>query len=173
MKHTLCLITLPMLIALSACSGSKTGASAAVVAAPDQSFENWQVATVIKPDPLCYAVTPPETSDDTLSAERGKPYLMVTRRTSGKEEVSASAAYAVDDEGDIWLAAGKKKFNLHAKGKVAWAEDDAQDKAILAVLQSAKRVVVRTQTANGETSRDVYLTKGIKDALERVRELCP
>lgn len=173
MKNTFCLVALPILFVLSACSGNGAGAPAPVAAAPDQSFENWQVATVSKPNALCYAVTPPETSDDTLSAERGNPYLMVTRRASGKVEVSASPAYTLTDEDDVWLAAGKNKFNLHAKGKVAWAEDDQQDKAIMAVLRNAKRVVVRTQSAKGETSRDVYVTKGIKDALERVRELCP
>ncbi len=160
------------LILLSACVAKQVDRSGV---AQDSSYGHWQVVVTAENDPaaLCYAVSAPTHVEGTFNGKRNNPYLMATRRKSGRIEVSASSGYNYKKDSDVEIEISKDKFSLKPKDSVAWATDDAQDKDMLDAMKAIGPVEVRGVTAKGETTGDIYSTVGFKEALARVRELCP
>jgi hypothetical protein len=157
-----------LLFALAACSGGGT-------AVPDRAIGRWQVVTTAKTNNngLCYTVSAPVKTEGTFAGKRGTPYLMATRRASGKIEVSASSGYAYGRGSRVELATDKKAFGLKFKNTIAWAHNDVQDNAIVTAMQATDSAEVRGLNDKGKTTVDIYSPIGFSEALARVRELCP
>lgn len=153
---------------LAGCGGPKPGPSV-----PDITFESWQVMTTKANGGLCYAFSTPQATEGTLAGKRDTTYLMVTRRGSGKIEVSVAEGFPMDTAYGVELDTGKKQVSLGARGAMAWARSDKQDKEVLAALQKADSVAVSAKSAKGEEITDTYSLEGFSQALSRIKALCP
>lgn len=156
---------------LLACGAAKQVDKSGI--AQDNSYGHWQVVETTNQPKLCYAVSAPTHVQGSFEGKRGSPYLMATRRQSGRIEVSASSGYVYKKGSEVGLEIGKELFSLKPKDSMAWAADDTQDKDMIAALKNTGPVVVRGITAESETTDDIYSSAGFKEAVERVRELCP
>ena len=154
------------IIVLGACSHSPKA---------DSVKGDWQVmlAAEGKPAQLCYAGAEPTSSKGTITKRDSQPYLMITRRTSGKIEVSMSSGYAYMQNSKTDLAIDGKTYRLFFRGNVAWAKGDMEDKVIIEALKKATDIQVRGVSQEGATSVDYYSSNGFAGALARVRKLCP
>jgi len=157
-------ICLLALCAVSACTGSKTH---------DGSIGSWQVMTSSgKGEKLCYAGASPASSKGSIRKSDRRPYFMVTKRPSGKIEISASSDYPYMFGSKVELAAGGKAYSLFFKDAVAWARNDADDKAIIGAMKVGQDIEVRGVSQAGTTSIDAYSSRGFAEALMRVKKLC-
>lgn len=141
----------------------------------DRIAGGWQVmvADKGKPDMLCYAGASPEKSAGSLKERTGRPYLMVTRRASGKMEISASGGYAFKSGSKVELVVGDVPHALFYRDDVAWARAESQDKAIIEAMKTARGIELRGVSQAGLTSLDTYSPQGFSAAIARVKELCP
>lgn len=171
MKKRLLIASAFAVFALASCAPSPKKA----VATPHEVFGSWQVVTTGKEgvDNLCYAVSAPVSSKGTLKGRSAEPYLMATRRNSGKIEISTTSGYPYIKDSEVDLIVSKKTYTLSFKDKVAWAQGDEEDKAIVKALQKAKKAVVRGVNKQKELSLDTYSLIGFTDAIARVKALCP
>lgn len=171
MKKLHLTVSLFTLILLSSCVAKQMDKSGIV---QDNSYGHWQVVETANPsNPLCYAVSAPTHVQGSFEGKRNSPYLMVTRRQSGRIEVSASSGYVYKKGTEVGLEIGKEHFSLKPKDSVAWARGDEQDKQMLEALKKLGPIVVHGITAKGATTEDIYSSAGFKEAVARVRELCP
>jgi len=171
MKHLYPILSLLLLTTVSACShipGFGSGPK------QDRVVGHWQVMTTAKgkPDALCYAQTVPIKSQSAVK-DRETPYLMATRRISGKIEISVSAGYAFKKNRKVTLTVDKTPYRLFFHDNVAWAKSDDDDKDIITALKKAHKVEVRATAKSGGTSVDTYSADGFAPALARVKQLCP
>jgi hypothetical protein len=141
----------------------------------DRVQGDWQVVTARagSPDMLCYAGASPLKSGGTMGKRTGRPYLMVTRRTSGKMEVSASAGYPFMQGSKVELAVDDDTYDLFYKDGVAWARGDTEDMNIIEALKAAEDIELRAVSQAGLTSVDDYPSHGFALAAARLRQLCP
>lgn len=160
------------LAVLASCVGKQTDKSGV---SQDSSYGHWQVVVTSETDPnaLCYAVSSPVHSEGILEGKRTPPYLMATRRQSGKIEISAASGYPYQKGSEVELETRKDIFLLKPSNNVAWAVDDEQDKTMIAALSKPGNVVLRGRNIHGDTMMDTYSTDGFEEAVARVRELCP
>jgi hypothetical protein len=136
---------------------------------------SWQIAVSGKGsrDMICYAGTKPIDSEGTATKRASKPFLMATRRLSGKIEISASAGYVFKTGSKVELAVDGDSYSLFNKGAVAWARSDQDDLDIIEAMEDGEKVQVRGLSQNRRTSVDTYSPTGFAQAIERIRELCP
>jgi hypothetical protein len=160
------------LFSLAACVSKNVDKSGV---AQDSSFGYWQVVVTSETDPnaLCYAVSTPMRSEGSFEGKRTSPYLMATRRQSGKIEISASSGYPYKKDADVELETDSELFVLKPRESIAWALDDEQDKSMLAKLKKLGTAELRGVNDKGQTTVDVYSTAGFEESVARVRELCP
>ena len=162
-----------LLLALAACSTHDASAPAA----PKQegAFGSWKVLVSHqgRKDMLCYAGASPQESEGSIGARESKPYLMVTRRPSGKLEVSASAGYRFMPGSKVELAIDDDTHSLFYKTSVAWARGDVGDRDIIESMKEADNIELRAVSDGGLTSVDYYPSEGFAEAVTHVRELCP
>ncbi len=122
---------------------------------------------------LCYTGSVPVKSTGLTAGRPGKPYLMATRRPSGKIEISASAGYPFLQGGRVELMVDKKAYGLFFTSDVAWAENDAEDREIVEAMKTADTVELLGISQARQTSTDIYSATGFDNAVIRIRELCP
>lgn len=172
MRNTLKILTLLLPLGLVACgSPAPAPAPAPEPAAP----AGWQVKVTHpgKPDMLCYAGATPIERAGTMENRASKPYLLATRRNSGKIELSASSGFAYMPGSKVELALDDETYSLFYKGSVGWARDDEDDMDIVEGLKDADHIELRGLSQDGHTSVDRYTSQGFAQAIERIRELCP
>ncbi len=150
-----------------------------VTAAPAAAQElvassgDWRVFT-IKQDgkTLCYIASLPINKSGNYT-KRGEPYLIVTRLASGIDEVSVSSGYNYKRNSDVTLDFGNKKtFKLFTRVELAWAYDQAADKAIINTMIAGDKVTVRGTSWKGTYSSDLYSLKGFTAAHKKMKSVC-
>lgn len=123
-------------------------------------------------DGLCYAGTVPFHSSMPFEVRKA-PYLMVTRRPSGKTEVSASSGAPYAPGSIVKLVIDGKYYRLFFKADVAWAKDDTMDNTILAALKKAKTIELVSTILPNNIVTDNYSPEGFNQALQHLRVVCP
>jgi hypothetical protein len=122
---------------------------------------------------LCYAGASPSESEGSFDRRESAPYLMATRRNSGKIEISASSGYPYMLGSKTELAVDDDTYDLFYKGAVAWARTDEEDRDIVEAMEDADDIQLRGLSRRDLTSVDHYSSSGFAEAIERIRELCP
>jgi hypothetical protein len=169
-------------LALAACSHSAkppvpvaAPAPAQPAAVKDRAYNAWQVMTA--PDPkggtLCYAGSLPLHQAGVLP-HRGAGYVMITRRLSGRMEMSVSSgyAYAPDTKLDMVLDQSSS-FRFVFRGATGWGRGEKEDKTLVEALHDTHLIQVRAATGQGIQALDDYSGDGFEDAYARIKELCP
>ena len=122
---------------------------------------------------VCYLVGKPQKSEPAGFA-RKPPMAMVTHRPAEKiaNVVSFVEGYPIKDGSEVAIDIGGSKFGLFTKGDGAWARTAELDRAIVAALGRAKRVVVRGVPQKGPATTDVYALAGFAKALALIDKAC-
>jgi len=122
---------------------------------------------------VCYLVGKPQKSEPAGFA-RKPPMAMVTHRPAEKiaNVVSFVEGYPIKDGSEVAIDIGGSKFELFSKGDGAWARTAELDRAIVAALGRAKRVVVRGVPQKGPATTDVYALAGFAKTLALIDKAC-
>lgn len=120
---------------------------------------------------LCYAASVP-TGKTGNYAKRGDPFLMVTGRSAGTDEVSVASGYPYKEGSEVTLTIDGKPFSLFTKGERAWAFDSAQDDRMIAAMMRGSTLTAKGTSPRGTYSQDTYSLKGFTKAHQRMKALC-
>ena len=122
---------------------------------------------------VCYLVGKPQKSEPAGFA-RKPPMAMVTHRPAEKiaNVVSFVEGYPIKEGSAVSIEIGGSKFELFTKDDAAWARTAEIDRAIVAALGKAKRVVVHGVPQKGPATTDVYPLAGFPKALALIDKAC-
>lgn len=136
------------------------------------SHGNWHVFTMRKGgEKLCYIASEPVKRSG-KGAKNGNPYLMVTSRGQGMDEVSTSSGYTYKVDSKVKVDFGKTEFEFFTRDDVAWAYDSQQDKQAVDALKKNDKVTVKGTSTAGNSSADNYSLKGISAAYQAMKAAC-
>jgi Invasion associated locus B (IalB) protein len=123
--------------------------------------------------PVCYLVGKPQKSEPANFA-RKPPMAMVTHRPAEKiaNVISFVAGYPIKEGSEVTIEIGSGKFELFTKDDAAWARTAELDRAIVAALGKAKRVVVHGVPQKGLATTDIYALTGFAKALALIDKAC-
>jgi len=145
-------------------------------AAPERlgQHQKWS-AYVVKDEGAnhCFAYSEPTKSEGKY-ATRGKVSISISHRPSDKvrNEVSFTAGYSFKPDSTLEVDIDGKKFKLFVDGDSAWAETPAIDKALVAAIQSGKKMVARGTSERGTKTVDTYSLSGSTAAIEQIDKTC-
>lgn len=150
-------------------------AAKASPAVKDLAYNAWQVMTA--PDPkggtLCYAGSLPLHRAGAL-ARRGTAYIMMTRRLSGRIEMSVSSGYPYTPDTKLDVVLDQSSgFRFVFRGETGWGRGEKEDKTLIEALHDTHLIQVRATTDQGIQALDDYSGEDFKDAYARIKELCP
>ena len=130
-------------------------------------YSNW--ATFRDDSPArCYAIAKPS-----RGSEAGPFASVATWPGKGiRGQLHFRLSRETREEADATLAIGEQEFELVAKGKNAWAKDNAMDAAIVAAMRSSPRMTIAARGANGARFSDRYDLSGVATAMDAAVVAC-
>ncbi|MCC7260323.1 MAG: hypothetical protein IT567_04750 [Alphaproteobacteria bacterium] len=137
------------------------------------SFGDWNAYTLTQNGAkTCYIASAPVEKIGNYS-ERGEPYLLVTHRDKGADEVSLSSGYPYQNGSEVEVRIdGGKAQKLFTRDAIAWAYDEAGDKALVAGIKRGNRLEAKGTSQKGSHSTDRYSLKGFSKAYDKMKALC-
>ena len=120
---------------------------------------------------LCYAASIPTGKAGNYS-KRDEPFLMVTSRSAGVDEVSVSSGYPYKEGSEVTVTIDGKAFSLFTRGDRAWAFDEAQDNRMIAAMIKGSSLTAKGTSPRGTYSQDTYSLRGFTKAHQRLKALC-
>lgn len=136
------------------------------------SYGDWRVFTVERDGKqTCYIASQPSKKEGTYT-KRGDPYLLVTHKSGAQDEVSVSAGYTFKNKSEAKLAFGQKSHMMFVKDELAWAYDEAADRAIVKDMIRGSKLVVHGTSWKGTKSQDTYSLSGFTDAHREMKRQC-
>lgn len=146
-----------------------------VLAAPtlEGTHKNWKVYRIREGGKaLCYIASEPVKESGSFS-KRGKPYAIVTRRSSSQSEVNVSSGYEYKPHREVRLTVGGKSWSLFTQGEQAWAKTEQEDTAIIAAMKRENRMIVKGTSAKNTSSQDIYSLAGFSAAFGQMQDCKP
>ena len=139
------------------------------------TFDGWKVYSFNEESggKVCFMSEAPEKQEGDFK-KRGDVRFFVTRWESqdGKDVVSMSAGYPFADKATVKVKANGKTFELFTMGEMAWARDEATDKAITESLRKGKDLVIEAASKRGTKTKDTYSLKGSGTAHNALKKIC-
>jgi hypothetical protein len=141
-------------------------------------FDAWAAYTYKAADSrVCYASSRPKDSDSTpKNSKRDPPFFLVTympdRKPPVRAEVSTLIGYPFKKESAVELVVDATKFAMRPLDNVAWAEDAATDKKIVAAMKAGKQMVLKGTSWRGTVTTDTYSLDGMAAALAKAQDAC-
>jgi invasion protein IalB len=125
--------------------------------------------------PVCFALSKP-TSAKTEPAGRNRDpsYAFVSTRPAEKvkNEISVIVGYPQKAGHDASAAIGSANFAMYTQNDGAWVKNAAEEAQMVAAMRKGAELVIKSESARGTKTTDVYSLKGISDALDKVAEEC-
>ena len=125
--------------------------------------------------PVCFALSKP-TSAKTEPAGRNRDpsYAFVSTRPAEKvkNEVSVIVGYPQKAGHDASAAIGSANYAMYTQNDGAWVKNAAEEAQMVAAMRKGAELVVKSESARGTKTTDVYSLKGIAQALDKVAEEC-
>ncbi len=125
--------------------------------------------------PVCFALSKP-TSAKTEPAGRSRDpsYAFVSTRPAEKvkNEVSVIVGYPQKPGFDASAAIGSANYAMYTQNDGAWVKNAAEEAQMVATMRKGAELVIKSESARGTKTTDVYSLKGISDALDKVAEEC-
>ncbi len=139
----------------------------------DRVFKDWNVFSMRQDgQTVCYMASAPKQKSGTYK-KRGEPYLLVTQRKKGVEEVSISAGYPYKAKSEVTVSVNDgESYRLFTKGELAWAYTADADKKMIAAMKKGSTLVASSQAESGATATDTYSLSGFTAAHARMAQLC-
>ncbi len=133
---------------------------------------DWHVLSYDEGDTkYCYIHSDPVKEEGDYSS-RGKPYLLVLRNPSGRDEVSATSGYSYKEGSAVEVALGALQLSFFTKGDKAWAQTSEEDAGLVKAMKAGVSMTVKGTSQKGTFSLDTYSLKGFTAAYKRLNEAC-
>ena len=125
---------------------------------------------------ICYMYSQPTKKEGNYK-RRGDPHAMVTRRrgSSAVEEVSVTSGYPYKDNSVVKLKIDGRGFIFEkfVEDEHAWADDAAEDKAMVKAMIRGNKMTVRGTSRKNTYSLDTYSLKGFNATHKAIVKACP
>ena len=153
-----------LLLFLSANSWSKDELQA--------KFQDWSLFKTNRGDQIiCYLASIPIKSNGNY-IKRGEPYIIVTDIVNDADEVNVSSGIYYNENSDVELSFGLKKFYLFPFKSLAWSRDRNIDLNIIKEFQRQESVIISGVSNQGKIANDTYSLIGFSKAYEKMRKIC-
>ena len=122
---------------------------------------------------ICYMASKPE-KDEGKYTKRGEIYTMVTHRPAAKsfDVVSVRAGYKYKKGATAEVAIGGAGFALFTNEQTAWADNSADDKALVRAMRAGAKMIVRGKSWRGTDTKDTYSLLGFTAAYRAISKAC-
>jgi hypothetical protein len=140
------------------------------------TFEAWTAIEMVeRSGKTCYMVGYPTAKEP---KNRGDVMLTVSHRPSAKQEnqVSYHPGYPYKPDAPVTIEIERRKFELFTRPEiendVAWAKDEAADKALVDAMRAGKSMTVSGTSARGTKTLDTIQLNGFSRALTEINKAC-
>lgn len=118
----------------------------------------------------CFAVAEPQER----SGGKTPPFLAFARRPGMAAPIALHLRLSRARQADkpVMLTIGERRFTLRAQGQEAWAQDDRDDRRILAALRHADQIDVTATGVHGHHFTDSYALVGGPSAIDAAILAC-
>ncbi|MCH7555591.1 MAG: hypothetical protein IIC08_06340 [Proteobacteria bacterium] len=138
------------------------------------TFQDWTAyQTTQGGKRICYMASPPKKDEGNYS-KRGDILTMVTHRPASKSfnVVSIHAGYKYKKGSTAEVAIGGARFTLFTNAETAWANDTADDKALVKNMRAGAKMIVRAKSWRGTETKDTYSLLGFTAAMRAINKAC-
>src|SRR5665213_533124 len=107
-------------------------------------------------------------------AKRDQSYAFVSTRPSEKvkNEVSMIVGYPQKPSVDATATVGSASYVMYTQNDGAWVKNAAEESQMVNAMRKGADLVVKSVSARGTKSTDIYALKGLEQALDKVAEEC-
>jgi Invasion associated locus B (IalB) protein len=138
------------------------------------THRDWNVyAFTENSEKICYMASEPKKQEGDYT-RRGNPAVLVTRRPTPKvvDEVSVQPGYSYQEDSEVQVAVGDRKFALFTQGEHAWTKSEEADRALIDAMKRGNQMTVRGTSAKGTYSFDTYSLLGFTAAYQAMMDAC-
>ena len=122
-------------------------------------------------DPFCYVLASP-TERKPSGLKRDPGFLFVSRGFHASDEVSLEFGYRLNPKVRSTLDIGSEQFELMEQGEQAWLTREGRQPLAIAAMKRELVATVRTTSARGNDTQDVYSLRGFTKAYSAMRKSC-
>ena len=138
------------------------------------TFQDWTAyQTAQGGKRICYITSTPKKDEGNYS-KRGDILTVVTHRPASQSfnVVSIHAGYKYKKGSTAEVAIGGANFTLFTNAQTAWANDSADDKALVKNMRAGAKMIVRAKSWRGTDTKDTYSLLGFTAALRAINKAC-
>jgi hypothetical protein len=124
---------------------------------------------------VCFALAKPSKSETTPAHRTRDPaFLFVSSRPAEKvkDEVSIIIGYGFKANTDATLELGGTSYAMYTLNDGAWVKNAAEETKLVDAMRKGGDVTIKGTSARGTGTLDVFSTKGLAQALDKVGEEC-
>lgn len=137
-----------------------------------ERFDDWTVFKTQRGDRLvCYSASTPIKKEGNHE-KRGEPFFLVTEIENDADEVSTSSGFYYNQDSNIEISFGSKKFYLFPFKATAWANNKNDDIDIIKEMQKNADMIVTGFSKDGKNSVDTYSLIGFNESYKRLKNIC-
>lgn len=156
---------------IAACFAGMVASSLTAVAQTSfvSEFKNWGVYRNSQlPGNQCFALSVP-TSTQPASVSHGDNFVMVSR-TGQRFSPQLVFGYPISAAKPVIMTIDGKPFRFFSQGNRAWAEQEAEESAIVAAMRLGHSIQVDATSERGTKTRYNFSLSGLTAALNRLSQ---
>jgi hypothetical protein len=124
---------------------------------------------------VCFALAKPSKAEtEPAGRKRDQSYAFVSTRPSEKvkNEVSMIVGYPQKPSVEATATVGSASYVMYTQNDGAWVKNAAEESQMVNAMRKGADLVVKSVSARGTKSTDIYALKGLEQALDKVAEEC-
>ena len=124
---------------------------------------------------VCFALAEPSKAEtEPVGRKRDQSYAFVSTRPSEKvkNEVSMIVGYPQKPSVEATATVGSASYVMYTQNDGAWVKNAAEESQMVNAMRKGADLVVKSVSARGTKSTDIYALKGLEQALDKVAEEC-
>ena len=161
------------LMAAGMLAASTAGAHAQTPTRIDD-FEDWSAFSYNSDgSKVCYTLSVPiPGSEKPTDVNHGTNFFIVTQRATQNVsyEPQFMADYNLREASKVTVTIGDESFSFFTKDKSAWAENAAQEPALVAAMKAGSKMTVQATSARGTNTSYEYSLLGVTAALDAIQD---
>lgn len=121
---------------------------------------------------VCYTLSVPiPGTEKPADVNHGTNFFIVTQRSTQNVsyEPQFMADYGLRETSKVTVTVGDQSFTFFTKEKSAWAENAAQEPALVAAMKAGARMKVEATSARGTSTSYEYSLSGVTAALDAIQ----
>lgn len=125
------------------------------------------------PGDICFITSQPRETKP-AEVQRGRAYFYVSSWTKDgiRSQVSVLLGYELEDQSDITIRIGNRRFKLFAKDDKAFVSDATQELQLIDAMKRGNFMTVIAKTKDGTQTSDTYSLIGATAAVNSLNSGC-